>query len=129
VCGQVGGELLIQILPHYFDGSLKLQEQDHSKATICKFIEKSQGEIELPSTTDTEEITLDKINIIKRKYRALYPWPGIFFFHTHLDKNIRVKINKINLNADTLDTLIETLTPEGKHEMSWSDFQHGYLTK
>ncbi len=129
VCGQIGGELLVQIIPHYMDGSLKLQDQDHTKATICKFIEKSQGEVFLPSDTDNDEMLIEKINTIKNKYRALTPWPGVFFFHTHLDKTLRIKINKINLNADNLDTLIVTLTPEGKDQMSWLDFKHGYITK
>ena len=35
-CGQLGGELLVQVLPHYLDGTLIPKEQDHTRATICK---------------------------------------------------------------------------------------------
>ena len=33
-CGQLGGELLVQVLPHYLYGTLIPKEQDHTKATI-----------------------------------------------------------------------------------------------
>ncbi len=114
--GQMGGQMLIEIIEHYVNGNLIPKEQDHSSATFCKFIEKSEGEIKLT----------DDINSIKNKYRAFTPWPGIFFFHQHSDKNIRVKINRLNLNENTLDNCIESVTPEGKSEISWADFKHGY---
>jgi methionyl-tRNA formyltransferase len=118
-CGQVGGEMLTQCIQHYIDGTLIPREQDHNSATICKFIEKSQGEIKLT----------DDIESIKNKYRAMTPWPGIFFFHTHTDKTLRIKINKLDLNRDTLDEMILAVTPEGKSEMPWADFKHGYDIK
>lgn len=121
-CGQLGGELLAQVLPHYLDGSLVPKEQDHSKATICKKITKDLGEITL--TTRADEV--------QRKFRALTPWPGIYFFIKHKDKEIRVKVNAVDLLLSGTETLvagdvIQKVTPEGKHEISWEDFQRGYL--
>lgn len=115
-CGQIGGEMLTQCIDHYVTGALIPKDQDHNAATICKFIEKSQGEIHLTGDIKT----------IKNKYRALTPWPGIFFFYEHAGKSIRVKINKFKLNENTLDECIESVTPEGKSEMSWADFKNGY---
>jgi methionyl-tRNA formyltransferase len=121
-CGQLGGELLSQVLPSYIEDSLIPKEQDHTKATICKKIEKSSGEIML---TDTS-------NEVRRKFRALTPWPGLYFFHTHKDRQIRVKITSVDLTsykeADTrASAVILKVIPEGKKEMAWGDFLHGYM--
>ncbi len=123
-CGMLGGELLVQTLPHYLDGTLLPKEQDHSKATICKKITKELGEITL-STNAAE---------VQRKYRALTPWPGLYFFIQHKDKTVRVKVNKINLTLFGTESLvasdvITSVTPEGKSEISFEDFKRGYLEK
>lgn len=123
-CGMLGGELLVQTLPHYLDGTLLPKEQDHSKATICKKITKELGEITL--TTNAAEV--------QRKYRALTPWPGLYFFIQHKDKTMRVKVNKINLTLFGTESLVASdviisVTPEGKSEISFEDFKRGYLEK
>ena len=118
--GQMGGELLSQIIPYYIDGSLTLTPQNNDEATICKFIEKSQGEIKL--SNDIEEI--------KNKWRAFYPWPGIFFFINHKvhneEKILRIKISAFDLLAENIGTCILKVIPEGKSEMSFEDFKRGY---
>ncbi len=119
--GMAGGDLLVQILPHYLEGILIPKEQDHSLATFCKKIRKEQGEILL---TDTSLLLL-------RKWQALTPWPGIFFFFTHHDKQMRVKISAINIykvNEETLaQECLAKVIPEGKKEMSFEDFKRGYM--
>ena len=119
--GQIGGELLSQIIPHYVDGTLIPKEQNHAEATICKFIEKSQGEIKLT----------DNIEEIKNKWRAFYPWPGIFFFIKHKihdeEKDLRIKISEFNLLEENIETCIIKVIPEGKSEMTFEDFKRGYL--
>ncbi len=121
-CGQLGGDLLSQILPSYIDGSLIPKEQEHSKATICKKIEKTLGEIKLNDNADD----------VRRKFRALTPWPGIYFFITHNEKQIRVKVTGIDLvtmieKNDTAKNIITLVIPEGKKEMSFESFSRGYL--
>jgi methionyl-tRNA formyltransferase len=121
-CGQVGGELLSQVLPAYIDGSLAPKEQDHSKATICKKITKDLGEITLD--TPTEEV--------RRKFRALTPWPSLYFFLKHRDSLIRVKITAVDLTSyqeltSTAKDVIVSVIPEGKKEMNWDSFVRGYL--
>lgn len=121
-CGQLGGELLVQVLPHYLDGTLIPKEQDHSKVTVCKKITKDLGEITL--TTRADEV--------QRKFRALTPWPGLYFFINHKEKSIRIKVTKVNLTLTGTDSLvasdiIESVIPEGRHEISFEDFVRGYL--
>lgn len=123
-CGMLGGELLVQALPHYLDGTLVPKEQDHSQATVCKKITKDMGEITL-STNAAE---------VQRKYRALTPWPSLYFFIDHNGRKMRVKVTEVNTAVAGSETLtagdvIEKVTPEGKHEMTFEDFKRGYLNK
>lgn len=123
-CGQLGGELLVQSLPHYMNGTLVPKEQNHGEATICKKITKELGEITL-ATNGAE---------VQRKFRALTPWPSLYFFIDHKDKKMRVKVTQVDLNLVGSDTLVASdiilsVIPEGKHEMSFDDFRRGYLDK
>ena len=86
-CGQLGGTLLVQVLPHYVEGSLIPQEQKHEESTLCRKIEKSLGEITLETRGDE----------VQRKFRALTPWPSVYFFVEHKGKTIRVKVTDVNL--------------------------------
>lgn len=121
-CGQLGGELLLQTIPHYLNGTLVPKEQDHAKATICKKITKDLGEITL--TTDAGEV--------QRKFRALTPWPSLHFFIKHKEKPLRVKVTGVDTERAYSHTLIAQdvityVVPEGKSEMSFEDFARGYL--
>jgi methionyl-tRNA formyltransferase len=121
-CGQAGGDLLAQVLPHYIDGSLIPKEQDHNKATICKKITKDLGEIGLSTPADE----------VRRKYRALTPWPSLYFFHTHNQKTIRIKIASVDLASyqelsSTASEVILSVIPEGKKEISFDDFKRSYI--
>lgn len=121
-CGTTGAEILIEILPYYLEGQLKLKEQDHDKATFTLKFEKSEGEIKLS----------DDANILQNKFRAFLPHIPIFFKIDHKTKEIRVKIIDINLNKDfaknkTAKDIIKKVIPEGKSKMSFSDFEKGYL--
>lgn len=121
-CGQLGGELLVQVLPHYLDGTLIPKEQDHARATICKKITKDLGEITLH--TNASEV--------QRKFRALTPWPSLYFFITHKEKPMRIKVTSVDLTLTESETLVAQdiilkVIPEGKGEMSFEDFKRGYL--
>lgn len=121
-CGQLGGNMLSQLIPSYIEGVLIPKEQDHTKATLCKKIEKSFGEITLN----------DSASEVQRKYRGLTPWPGLYFFHTHHDTTLRIKITKVDtVKNTTLDmqapSVILSVVPEGKKEMSWESFVKGYI--
>ncbi len=122
-CGQLGGELLNQVIPHYLEGTLIPQEQDHTQATICKKITKDLGLIHLQ----------DDIDIVRRKFRALTPWPSLYFFITHGERDIRVKVNSLDCVTEKESRVakdyILSVTPEGKKQMDWESFRRGYLDR
>lgn len=123
-CGMLGGELLVQVLPPYLDGTLIPKEQNHAEATVCKKITKELGEITLAT----------KASEVQRKYRALTPWPSLHFFIDHKGRRVRVKVTKVDTTMIGTDTLLASdvithVIPEGKHEMAFSDFKRGYLGK
>ncbi len=120
-CGQLGGELLVSVLQHYVEGTLIPKEQDHTKATFCKKITKDIGLIHLD----------DDIDVVRRKFRALTPWPTLYFFIDHNEKSMRVKINEIELVVENESRkardYILSVTPEGKKQMDWESFRRGYM--
>lgn len=120
-CGQLGGELLVSVLPHYLEGTLIPKEQDHEKATVCKKITKELGLIHLD----------DDIDIVRRKFRALTPWPNLYFFIDHGGKTMRVKVNEVELLLEKETRLardyILSVTPEGKKQMDFESFVRGYM--
>jgi methionyl-tRNA formyltransferase len=120
--GDFGGEMLAQILDHYIDGSLKLIDQDHSKATHTRKFEKKEGKIKLDDAAES----------VQNKFKALLPHIPIFFFIKHKDKKLRIKVNDIELTRNLAKNklakdIIKKVTPEGKSEMSFSEFEKGYL--
>lgn len=121
LCGQTGGELLTQVLEPYLSGNLIPKEQDHSKATFCKKITKDLGEITLETNA----------NEVRRKFRALTPWPSLYFFYQHKDKTIRIKVTNVDLITEIekdkkAKDIILSVIPEGKKETSFESFLLGY---
>lgn len=118
--GMTGGDLLTQVLPHFLDGTLIPKAQEHDRATFCKKIQKEDGEIQLS----------DASILLFRKWQALTPWPGVFFFLEHKDKKLRIKISDIDIEKIDVGSLVKDcilkVIPEGKKEMSFEDFSRGY---
>jgi methionyl-tRNA formyltransferase len=100
-----GGKLLAQILPEYISGNCIPIDQDHSAATYCKKITKSDG-----------DITHDDNQGRDKKYRAYYGWPGTFIF----DEDIRLKITNASFNGKRF--IIQRVIPAGKNEINYSDY-------
>lgn len=120
-CGQAGGELLASVLPHYLEGTLIPKEQNHDEATFCKKITKDLGLITL--TGDIDEV--------RRKFRALTPWPTLYFFIEHDGRQMRVKVNDLELveekESRRAEDYLLLVTPEGKKQMDWESFKRGYM--
>lgn len=121
-CGALGAELILQILIHYLEGNLKLIEQDHSQATFTRKFSKTEGEIKLE----------DNAEIVQNKFKAFLPHISVFFKIKHIDKEIRVKVSKINTNREfakgkLAKEIIERVIPEGKNEMDFESFMRGYV--
>lgn len=105
-----GAELLAEVLPKFFSGEIKPQEQDHSKATYCKIFLKEDGEIDMKA--DAYQNLL--------KIRAFDGWPGTFAFFDRNGEKIRVVI--IDAHIENGKLVLDTVKPEGKPAMSYKDF-------
>ncbi|MBI4138458.1 MAG: methionyl-tRNA formyltransferase [Candidatus Wildermuthbacteria bacterium] len=97
----IGGDLLVEILPGWISGTLRAIPQKHGLATFTKKIEKEDGRIDW---------TKDAL-YIERRMRAFFPWPGIYTL-------LEGKIIKI-LNAH-----VEVL--EGGHPGAILPFQNSF---
>ena len=65
----LASEKILDVLDNIYEGNINFQDQDHSKATYAKKIEKIEGKINWNETADK---IIGKIN-------GLYPYPGAFF--------------------------------------------------
>ena len=103
---QIGGDLLINILPKIINSSTKETEQDETKATFCKKIKKEDGLINLD----------DDATKNYNKFRAYATWPRTFFFKN----NKRIIITDAVLENNKFK--IRKVLPEGKKEIKYEDF-------
>ena len=65
----IASEKILDILDNIDEGNLEFKDQDHSKATYAKKIQKTEGKIDW---NENAEKIIGKIN-------GLYPYPGAFF--------------------------------------------------
>ncbi len=65
----IASEKILDTLDNIYDGNIEFKDQDHSKATYAKKIQKIEGKIDW---NDNAEKIIGKIN-------GLYPYPGAFF--------------------------------------------------
>jgi methionyl-tRNA formyltransferase len=110
----LAGELLVDVLPDWTAGRIKLRTQKEKEATYTKTLKRENGEI------DWKE-PLEKI---ERQIRAFYPWPGSY---TIVD-NKRIKILKagIEKREKKFCLAVKELQVEGKKPISFEDFKRGY---
>jgi len=108
-----GGRLLVDVIPAWLTGKLIAKPQDESLATYTKKISKEDGRIDLGDDP--------RKNFLKIK--ALAGWPGVYFFMERNGRKIRVIIKQASLIRGKL--LIDRVLPEGKKEMSYTDFLRG----
>jgi len=128
----LGAEILIKILPDYFAGKIKPQEQEHNKATFTKIITREDGQINWSKPSEE----------IERQFRALTLWPGVFTFWqgkrlkiTDLKTSIYdnraglvflTSNKKVAIGCGAGSIIIKKLQLEGKKEMDAKDFIIGY---
>ena len=120
--------LLYNTLKKYFLGQIKLKEQDHTKSTYAKKIDKVETQIDWGLSAD----------IIEKKVRAFYPSPAMWFkFKGQRFKILKVRISNkqddegkiINLpltvacSKNSLDIL--EIQAEGKKPLDIKDFVLG----
>lgn len=106
---ELGGDLLVEVIPKWVTGEITPQEQVHSKATYTEKLTKEDGEIDWSRPAV----------YIERQVRAFHPWPGAFTFW----KDKRVKILKAHVAEDKL--VIDELQLEGKKQTTMREFLLG----
>ncbi len=111
--GDLGGDLLANVLPKWVAGEIEEIEQDHTKATYCSKIEKQDALLNL-AANPYENF---------RKVKAYSGWPNAFFFLENDGKKIRVVVK--DAKYENGDFIITRVIPEGKKEMSRDDFMRG----
>lgn len=111
--GEIGGELLAEIIPKWIAGEIKPVPQDESEAIYTKKIKKGDGLIDLKDNPFRNFL----------KIQAFQGWPGAYFFAAHGGKKIRVIVKSARFSDDVLK--IERVLPEGRKEMNYEDFLRG----
>ncbi len=85
----------------------KYTEQLHKEATFTKKIKKEDGLVNLQTDTTTN---------IFNKFRAYYPWPGIYTFQNEQ----RIKITELKLTEEKIEII--SVQKEGKKPTLYKDF-------
>ncbi len=99
-------------------GEVPVVEQDHSKATYTKKLIKQDGFVDL---LELRTQNLELMREIFNKFRAYYPWPGIW---TILPDKKRLKITKMHLENEKI--VIKKVQLEGKSEVNFEEFERAY---
>mgnify|MGYP001600633928 CR=1 FL=1 len=102
-------EALADVVRRFADDQ-RAEAQDDSKATYTKQLTKQDGFI------DTSSDNQLKIENLKLKIRAFYPWPGVWTNYP------------LQPTRNTLIKLLpqQKIQVEGKKSMSYKDFKNGY---
>lgn len=102
-----GGRLLAEVLPLYLQGDVTPEAQNDTQATFSKKFKKEDGLLDLGDDPYKNYL----------KFCAFDGWPGTYFFVTHNDKQLRVKITQAAYQDKKF--VIEKVIPEGKKEMAY----------
>ena len=135
--GILAAEHIEDVIEKIISSELKPQEQEHDKATYAEKIKKEDGKLDWN----------DPAEIIARKIRAFYPWPGVSFIIETPKRPLRITITEAEviyessatpgttITADKNDWIIacgtgalnlKKVKPEGKGEMSGPEFVRGH---
>ncbi|MFZ2299979.1 MAG: methionyl-tRNA formyltransferase [Candidatus Moraniibacteriota bacterium] len=91
---ETGRDFLIETLPAWIKRTIAPVPQDGSMATLCQLIEREDGYIIW--TNDAESIY--------NRYRALFPWPGIFAFWKKDGELLRLKLQRVSYQKQSPQT-------------------------
>lgn len=119
----LGYELFKKVILEYAPDLSRapLIDQNHAEATYTERMKKDDGFIELDSLRTTDYRLKREIF---NKFRAYYPWPGVWTKVRIKNKDLRLKITKIHWEHD--DLVIKKVQLEGKNEVDFNQFQNAY---
>lgn len=84
---KLGSDLLIPTLKKYLKNELKPIKQNNKLATYVKLTKKEDGRVNWQESAE----------VIERKFRAYFPWPGLYCF---TDKNEMLKLIEIKISDE-----------------------------
>jgi len=116
---EIGGETLVNILPDYCKGKIKVRPQPDKNATPAPKLNKNQAKIDWKKTPKE----------IDRLVRAFDPWPGAWTLllpHSRDSEGQakRLKILKAHVENDKL--ILDLVQLESKKPVTWKQFCEGY---
>lgn len=121
---QLGGELMVELLPKWIRGEIETRPQNHQRATLTKRLERKDGFVEW------SKIVLamrkgGKIAVrIDRMVRAFSSWPGVWTLLSLRKQKKRLKLLSTHLEKGKL--VLKKVQLEGKRPVLWKDFLQGH---
>ena len=135
---EISRDFLLETLPLWIERAITPEPQDNARATLCQLIEREDGHI----------LWTDEAETIYNRFRALYPWPGIFAFWKKESELLRLKLlsvsfqkqspqlahpvgevfevgEKVGVQTGEGVIFLETVQLEGKTEMPIAEFLLG----
>lgn len=106
-------QVLIDLIPNYLKGKIKIKKQNEKEATFTKVLIREDGFIDFKKDDPVK---------IERMLRAYTPWPGIWT----LTNQKRLKILEAHLDINHQSLTIDKVQLEGKDPVSWKQFKEGY---
>jgi len=138
---QMAAPLLLKTIEQIDDGTAVYTEQDHSKATLAPKLKKTDGVIDFA----------EPAQVLERKIRGFWPWPGASatYLSKKTNKSTRITIamaeavgasNSAGLSVGTLDENLNVICgtdalkiikikPAGSPLMDFKDFVNGRQTQ
>src|SRR3989344_4143396 len=99
---ELGGQMLVDVIPKWIKGEIKAKEQNHSQATFTKKINKEDGLVDLEKDSPAN---------IYRKFLAFQPWPGIYYFAQKNNQKVRIIITDMEM-SESGQLKIKKVKPE-----------------
>ena len=133
-------KFIVDLIPNYLKGKIKLKEQVHNDATFTKLLTREHGFINPVYLKEAIEGETSKknwkiqyikdysqvpdVNSIERFIRAMAPWPGAWTTVTLQNDQRRLKILSSHIEDKKL--VFDKVQMEGKDPVSWEEFKRGY---
>lgn len=90
-----GLTLLLETLPLWIERKIVPIKQNGEQATLCQLIEREDGHI----------IWTDDAESIYNRFRALFPWPGVFTYWKKNDELLRLKLVSLSFQKQNVQTM------------------------
>lgn len=115
---QLGGDMIVKLLPQYYAAKSKSVEQNHAEATFVYRLKKEDGLLNMHDTARMNE----------RKVRALWPWPGTWVV-LRPEYNRKGKEQKLFIHQAHVEHgkfIPDIVQLEGRKRMTFKSFKSGW---